>query len=416
MIINRRENITKNILCDDIYKILGEELGEIATGKVGATDNTENDRKKNPFVEQSSEQESVDTFVPIGSLKTHIKEKARVVFGGASQGELGMLIELVDYIRNKTYGNKTMFCSNTEDFFVFLKAFAIKRDGNVTPIEGIVQLIDINKDRAAVQPLALKYFRIIFLMQKPIFPSYYEISIMYNLMKMDFLGDPYAKHIVELINRAFILGIMHKYVSNVLIRPTRVQIREFSEILEITMNAFNGTIAELEVEIRDVTKVIYVMLCFSLNRDRSEFQKKYGVRELFYCAVRAVHQGRQFAKRLECFIFTKLRWKMKADDEEFTCDKIYQTLFKSEYKQFVGKLRIRDMGHIKYSENSLELSSSTSTSEESQRVLITKIVHTTPKMDKSKEKYAFSPLSRRIGESLPDRDSLDSKRKLKFDE
>jgi len=416
MIISRRENITKNILCDEIYGTIVEELKRIAAGEVKARDQVEGDPQKNPFVERSSSQESIDTFVPVGSLRSHIKEKMEVVFGEVAGVELSKLIEMVSMIKSKSFGKKTRFCINTEHFLIFLKAFQGKQSSCVSPVEKLVQLIEIDRNRSAVLPLAVKYFKLIFLLQRPTLPTYYEVSIMYNMMKMEFQDDIHMRQVVSVMLREFILGLVCRYVSGLRLRLTRTQTREFSETIETTINAFNGIIAELNVETDEIAKIIYIMLCFHLNKYRSEFQKNYGVRELFYCAVRAVHQGRQFGKQLECFITTKLRWKMKADEEEFTCDKIYQTLFKSEYRKIVGRIVTKSQGYMKYSGGKRGGPGNSSSSEENQRVLITKIVQTTPKINKTEERYAFSPLSRRIAKSLQDKDNLDSKRKLKFDE
>lgn len=418
MIVSGRENITKNIMSDEIYEALIEELSSMSRDSQRAKDRdqVESHPQQNPFVERSSSQESIDTFVPVGSLKVHIKEKAQVVFGPMSAVELNRLITTVVQIKNKSFGKVTRFCSNTEQFFTFLKTFFEKQNPTISPIENLIQILELEKNRAIIEPLAIKYFKVIFYFQKPLSPSYYELSVIYNMMKIDFKECQYIRSVVNVILREFILKLVKKYVSNTRIKLTNAQVKEFSGIIEITINAFNGIIVELDVEPAEISKIIYIMLCFYLNRYKSEFHKNYGIRELFYCAVRATHQGRQFAKRLECFIASKLKWKLKTEDQEFTCDKVYQTLFKYEYKKDIGKIRHRNAGYMKYPGGLNGVSSNSSSSEESQRVLITKIVQTTPKMNKSQEKYAFSPLSRRIGESLQDKESLDSKRKLKFEE
>ncbi|ELA41861.1 uncharacterized protein VICG_01045 [Vittaforma corneae ATCC 50505] len=418
MIISRRENITKNIMSDEIYELLIDELNNMCLGnqRLKDKDQVESHPQQNPFVERSSSQESIDTFVPVGSLKAHVKEKAQAVFGSMPTVELNRLITTIVQIKNKSFGKMTRFCCNTEQFFTFLKTFFEKQNPTISPIENLIQILELEKNREIIEPLAIKYFKVVFYFQKPLSPSYYELSIVYNMMKIDFKEDQYIKSVVNVILREFILNLVKKYVSNTRAKLTNAQVKEFSGIIEITINAFNGIIVELDVEPAEISRIIYVMLCFYLNRYKSEFHKNYGIRELFYCAVRTVYQGHQFAKRLECFIASKLKWKLKTEDQEFTCDKIYQTLFKHEYKKTVGKIRHRNISYMKYSNGLSGASSNSSSSDENQRVLITKIVQTTPKMNKSQEKYAFSPLSRRIGESLQSKENLDSKRKLKFEE
>lgn len=418
MIIGGRETITKGIMCDEIYELLIEELDSMVSSlqKEDAENQIKTEPQKNPFIEKSSEQESIETFVPVGSLKVHIKEKVRIVFDGIPVSELNRLITTVSQIKSRSLGKMTRFYYNTEQFLIFLKTFFEKLNPTVSPIENFIQILEMENNRPIIESLAIKYFKVMFYFQKPTEPSYYELSVIYNMMKIDFKEDLYVKHVTDIMLREFILSLIRKYISNCAIRLTNAHVKKFSGVIEILINALNGIIVELDAEPSEVPKIIYVMLCFYLNRHRSEFYKLYGTRELFYCAVRSVYEGHKFAKKLECFIAAKLRWRLKMEDEEFTSDKVYQTFFKYEYKQIIGKIRHRNIGYMKYSEGIEGNSSPNISSDDNQRLLITKIVQTTPKIDKSAEKYAFSPLSRRIGESLQSKESLDSKRKLKFDE
>ncbi|KAM0679928.1 hypothetical protein GINT2_001869 [Glugoides intestinalis] len=415
MIISGRENITKNTPCREIYETLVEELSSMAAGGVESKNQVVNTPQENPFAKNSSSEETVDTFIPGGSLGVHIKEKANTIFDGISPIELNKIITTIIQIKNRSLGKVTKFCTNTEDFFNFLKLFSQTMRPGISPIESFIQVLEMDKNRAIVEPFAVKYFKVLFYMQKPVTPTFYELSIVYNMMKIYFKEDPYLKAVVDVIIKEFIVHLNTKYVSNTEITLTNSQVYEFTKIIKSMINAFNGTVIELEIEASDISKIIFVMMCFYFNRNSSVLYDMFGIRELFYCAVRSVYQGHMFAKKLECLISSKLRWRMKMENEEYTCDKVYQTLFKYEYKKIIGKIRYKEHCYSGSLSKSFNGSSHSTSSEKNQRVLITNIVKTTPKINKKKEKYAFSPLSRRIGDSLKKKESLDSKRKLKFD-
>lgn len=415
MMISGRENITKNTSCREIYELLIEELSSMAAGDAKSKNQVVNTPQENPFAKNSSSEETVDTFIPVGSLQVHIKEKANTVFDGISQIELNKLITTIIQIKNRSLGKIAKFCSNTEDFFNFLKLFCQTMRLGISPVESFIQVLEMDKNRSIVEPFAVKYFKVLFYMQKPVAPSFYELSIVYNMMKVYFKEDPYLKAVVDVIIKEFIIHLNTKYTCNSEIILTNQEVYEFTKIITSMINAFNGTVVELEIEATDISKIIFVMMCFYFNRNKSVLYDMFGVRELFYCAVRSVYQGHAFAKKLECLISSKLRWRMKMENEEYTCDKVYQTLFKYEYKKIVGKVRSKEHSYSGSLSKNFNGSSHSTSSEKNQRVLITNIVQTTPKINKKKEKYAFSPLSRRIGESLEKKESLDSKRKLKFD-
>lgn len=417
MIISGRDNITKNIQCEDIYDVLIDELTSIVSkdSKQNDLSQVANVPQKNPFEEHSSSHDSVDTFVPIGSLTVHLKEKARMVFEDMSVNALNRFITTLIQMKNKSFGKLTKFNTNTEEFFKFLKTYFENMKLGISPQESFIQILERENNRPIVEPFAIKYFKVIFYLQKPINPSFYEVSMIYNLLKVYFKENPYIRMVVDVILREFILTLTRRYVSNISISLTNAQIKEFSGIIESLINAFNGTVIELDTEASEICKIIYVMLCFYLNRSQSEFYKDFGIKELFYCSVRSVYQGHEFSKRLECLISSKLRWRLKMDDEEYTCDKVYQTLFKYEYHKLIGKVKYREKLLSMHFARTNENYSHSSSEEENQRYLITKVIQTTPKVNKSESKLAFSPLSRRIGESLKDKESLDSKRKLKFE-
>lgn len=422
MVINTRDNLGKNIMCDKLYEALIDELNSISHNEaiVVNTNQIETNTNQNPFIENQSSEESVETFIPVSDLKARIKEKVESVFGTMATEEVNRLITTIIQIKNRSFAKKTRFSFNIENFFIFLKTFFEKQISTISPIENMIQFLEMEKNRPIIEPLAIKYFKVIFYMQKPLYPSYYELSVVYNFMKAKFKDDEYIRSVLNVLLKEYIIYISNLYTSNNhriilnLIKNRSLILNEFFEIIEMMINAFNGAIVELDVDSKSISRILYTMLCFYANKNKSEFLKEFGVHELFYCSVRSVYQGKQFAKKLECYIATMLKWKLLTHNEEYTCDKIYQTFFKYEYKKIIGKIKNRNGGYL-YNIDKNEEDMGNGSSEESQKVLITKIVQTTPKIKKSEEKFAFSPLSRRIGEAIQDKEGFSSSRKLKFD-
>lgn len=418
MIISDGENLTKNLSCEEIYTVLIDEIGELVTkNSMSKTETASiiNSEQKNPFVEQTDSNDTIDTFVPIGGLKAHVKESVENVFSDMSIVDLNKFLTMIIQIKNNSFGKSTNFSANTIEFFKFLKTFFSNSKQVISPIENFIQTLEIDKNREIVKPFAIKYFKVVFYMQKPINPSFYEISIMNNLMKLHYNADNYFISVINFILREYTLSISRKYTCNTKIEIRYNQCVRFCKMISATINAFNGTIIELETEATEISKVIFTMLIFFLNRHKSVFNELYGLRELFYCSLRSVYQGKEFAKRLECMISSKLRWKLAMENEEYTIDKVYQTIFKYEYLIFIGCIR-NGMGDIfLLSTRRSSDSDSQNSSDRGQRVMVTKIIQTTPKTLKGESGYAFSPLSRRIGEQTQRNETLNSKRKLKFD-
>lgn len=418
MIINGTENLTKNLKCDDIYSLLIDEIKSlIATASLPRLEpQILNSVQKNPFVEQTDSEDSIETFISISSLKQHIKETAESSFSDMTVLELTRFLSMILQIKGGAHGKIVKFGAKTSEFFTFLKTFFQNIKQANSPMENFIQLLEIEKNREIVKPFAIKYFKVVFYFQKPTKPSFYEVSIMNNMSKVSFINDPYFQSVINFILKDYTLYISRKYSCNTKIEMNFSQCVKFCNIIESTINGFNGSIIELETEACEISKVIYTMLVFFLNKKKSEFQESYGVKELFYCALRSVYQGRLFAKRLECMISSKLRWRFSMESEEYTIDKVYQTLFKHEYLSFIGKVRC-GMGDIySHSLRAHEHSESKDSSDENRRVMVTKIIQTTPKANKGESTFAFSPLSRKIGERVQRSESLNSKRKLRFDQ
>lgn len=418
MIISGEENISKNLSCEELYTIIIDEINELATKTPSAKSDTTsitNSEQKNPFGHESESNDSVDTFVPIGGQKAHIKESVEQVFSDMSATDLNKFVTMLIQIKNTSYGKITRFCTKTTDFLKFLRTFFINAKQLISPLENFIQNLEIDKNREIVKPFAIKYFKVVFYMQKPYKPTFYEISVMNNLMKLYYNTDDYFIHILDFILKEYTLSIARKYSCNTKIILNHRQCIRFCKLLGNTINAFNGTIIELDTEASEISKVIFTMLVFFLKDRESVFNKMYGWKELFYCALRSVYQGREFAKKLECMISSKLRWKLTMENEEYTVDKVYQTFFKYEYLKYIGKVRNGLGANFSFPLRHFVDSDCQNSSEKEQRVMVTKIIQTTPKSLKGDSGYAFSPLSRRIGERTPTKETLNSKRKLKFD-
>lgn len=416
MIISTRENITENIECEEIYQCLINEILYLCANEHQGEYQITALEHSNPFVdESSSSKDSVDTFIQIGSLAVHIRENVAAIFNKATPLELKRFVSFLHQIKNYSSHYQTKFTINTKDFLNFLRSYYESTKGNKDPLEVFIQTLERDGNRKIIESLAIKYFKIIFFQQHAKKISFFELSIISNLIRIHFSEDKYIQAIGASIQRTYILSIARNYQCNSNYTITPSFLSKFSYVIDCNINAFNGTISEVGVLESDVSKIIFTIMCFYLNRRDSIFLKYFSDKELFYCALRSVYQGYEFAKKLECFIITKLRWRLKADEEEYTIDKVYQTIFKYEFKKIIGNISLRKSYLPKYSCKMISSSTCSNHSDDGNRVLVTKVVQTTPKSKKSQESYAFSPLSRRIGEATQNKEGLDSKRKLRFE-
>ena len=418
MIISGEENISKNLSCEEIYSVLIDEINELITKNSSAKTDTAsitNSEQKNPFIQENESNDSIDTFVPIGGLKAYFKESIEMVFADMTPNELNKFLTMIIQIKNMSHGKTTRFKTKAVDFLQFLKTFFANTKQLISPIENFIQNLEIDKNREIVKPFAIKYFKVVFYMQNSYRPTFYEISVMNNLMKQHYSSDNYFAQIMDFVLKEYTLSIARKYSCNTTIILDSEHCHGFCKLVRNTINAFNGTIIELDTEANEISRVIFTILVFYLNEKESVFNKMHGWKELFYCALRSVYQGTEFAKKLECMVSSKLRWKFAMENEEYTIDKAYQTLFKYEYLKFIGKVRSGLGDNFSFSMRHFSDSDGQSSSEKDQRVMITKIIQTTPKSFKGESGFAFSPLSRRIGERTPTKETLNSKRKLKFD-
>lgn len=217
----------------------------------------------------------------------------------------------------------------------------------------------------------------------------------------------------------------------------------YTSLVARCCNACNGAFLELSLGLTDLNKAIFVMISIVSNMDSSYFAKHFTYRELFYCAIRSIygkhHQkilnNEDFVDIVESLIRFKLNWKLADENKLFSMNKIYQIYFKSDYTRFIGKIKNtktdvykslfyrfnyqicnRDL-KIRLPNNNYGLSKNEflePNEEDSSRILITNVVHNTPKNNKTTETYAFSPFSRRIGEKTKDKDGFKSSRKLRF--
>ena len=68
-----------------------------------------NSEQKNPFVQESESNDTVDTFVPIGSLKIHIKDAVEHIYSDFTSNDLNKFLTMIMQIKNTSYGKITKF-------------------------------------------------------------------------------------------------------------------------------------------------------------------------------------------------------------------------------------------------------------------------------------------------------------------
>jgi len=412
MVQSGMQNIAANTECEEIYNNIINEVSKIEKGEAFQI---KSEDQENPFVDESPSNDSVDTFVPVGTLAAQIEQSAAAVFSNSSTFDTKKFRSFLEAVKKHSAGLSTKFSINTEEFLYFLRSYFEKIKNNDDPVESFTLMLERKGDKKIIELLALKFFRVIFLQQIAENITFFELSIIYNFSKMYLNEDKFLQKIKKILLKLFIVQIMTTYQTLSTYILSKQFFSEFTTIFEATINALNGTISEIGVKESDVSKIVFIMICFTLEKSRSDFLRSYSSKELFYCAVRAINQGYTFAKRLECFIITKLRWRLACDEEDYTIDKIYQTVFKYEFKKIIGSVRSNSLYFPKYSCKTLHRLSSNEIHEDKNRILVTKVLQTTPNAKKMKDSYSFSPLSKRIGEATKDKESLDSKRKLRFE-
>lgn len=409
------QNISVNTDSEEIYQCIINEMQKIDNGEAFQIKDCDQD---NPFIDKSPSNDSVDTFNEASPLTTQIEQHTLTVFSNLQEFDVKHFISFLESLKKLSNGFKTKFSIKIEYFLHFLRSYFEKIKPDAEPVESLITLLERKGNKRVIETMAHKFYKVLFFQQIPVTVSFFEISTIYNFSRTYLIEDKFLQLIKKIILRSFMLSILNRYQSQHTYPTTKTFLSKFSEIFEACINALNGSISEIGVKESDISKIIFIMMSFVLEKSRSIFLSQYSYKELFYCALRSIYQGHIFAKKLECFIITKLRWRLICDEEDYTIDKIYQTIFKYEFRKIIGSLQDKARYLPKHSRKStlkLLYRLNSKVPDKNKINLITKVVHTTPNSKTVKESYTFSPLSKRIGEAMKNRESLDSKRKLKFD-
>lgn len=335
----------------------------------------------------------------------------RTIFCPLRAQTLEHFTTLVENLLNISYPRSVSMAVRKYDYIVFLKRFCNISPSKYNSLELLRSILGQTSDPTSFKLATSKIFNIIFFRQIPAKISYYELSLLYCLRHSHFETDKYLESLVDRTAYCFVLELSQRFVtqSRYVIRPD--SLNQFTEKLLKTINAFNGLVNASGIQQDNIDKVIFAMLIFTID-SRLIFCKKFGSPELLYSCVRAFHSGTGFAKQLEHFLRTKLYWRFDCDRTGYTIDKPFQTIFKYEFKKYIGSVtpcsKARDA--------SIRLANypRSSASKEPTSPIKTHIVDITPKMNKKRAVSAFSPFSQRIGEAAGIRDNLDSKRRLDF--
>lgn len=389
-----QENIEPKTKCNDYYTILIEELKGLQR-----SDNTiQNNIGNNPFSDEVNNNNE-----PIKNV-SDANDILSPIFGKYTSTEIKNFIVFLECIKADSLDFKTRFPIRTIDFLIFLKSFYEKTKNIENFYDRFSMLLDFVNDKKVALRLYKKYFRFIFLFQNIAKISFQEVSTLSKFYKLNFENDKFIESILEISIRSYIKKSHALYSGTQISQDT---VYRFSHVFKLILNAINGAVSEIGFTEIDISKIIFIILVFYYEKG-SIFLKHFTYKELFYCAIRSLNQGRTFAKKLEHFVFVKLRWQFWTDS--YTFDNIYQNVFKSEFKKYIGSVKIRQtriFKNINFIKSKVP--------DEDKTVLITKIVHMTTQKSINSSPYPVSPLSKRIGEANRNKESLDSKRMLKFD-
>lgn len=325
--------------------------------------------------------------------------------------DLRKLKSLVEILTGLSMSVEAKAAVKALDYLQFIKIFCDIYNDSGNPVEYFIALLGHSTDPVSFEATAYKIFKIVFFRQNPAKIAFYDLSLIANLWRLHFREDAYIKSVVRRLCYNFVMDISLTHVANGKYIISKRFMRGFAVKIESLINTFNGLVNEMPIDQSIIPKIIFVFLIFHIEK-RSIFLQNFGEPELFYCAVRTFYSGIEFAKKLENFIKTRLFWEFKTENTKYTIDKLFQTIYKHEYKKIIGSIKPTKIISGKYSTRNVGVPSCTIN--QKRHIIKTSVLNVTPKVNRSKTVNAFSPLSQRIGEAAGIRDNFDSKRKLNF--
>lgn len=348
---------------------------------------------------------------PVGDGDAVHRDVIEKVFEGYDIESLRRLRSLVAVLGNLSMSVESRVSASVQDYLEFIRQFCDIYDGTGNPMGHFMALLGYSTDPASFEVAGYKIFKILFFRQNPPKIAFYDVSLAASLWRAHFRDSAYFRSILRRMCYNFVVDTGLTHVANGRYVISRQFMREFAEKIEALVNAFNGLVSEMPIDGSAIPKIVFVFLIFHIER-RSVFLSSFGEPELFYCVVRTFYSGTGFAKRLENFIKTRLLWEFRTEDTGYTIDRLFQTVYKYEYKRFIGSIKPARIISGKYSTRSVGVPSCSISQE--RRAIKTSVLNVTPRVNRARTVSAFSPLSQRIGEVAGIRDNFDSKRRLNF--
>ena len=295
------------------------------------------------------------------------------------------------------------------DFVAFLKDYSelYSRDQEIA--QPLVSIFGPGTDRDTVARAVNKIARIAFYRERPRHVTFYEVAIFFYIIYARFKKSEYLHSIVARLVKCYINDVSRSYETKANYVFASSCIEKFSNRFLPFINGINGMISEGLLDSKDINKLVFILLIF-MSDPRIGFCGEFDDYELFYCAVRSLYGGSEYAKRLENFLRTKVLWSFRSDPRGYTVDRVYQTVFKAEYTKYVGRIAELPREAVLLEEATIQMEGR----RKDRLPMTVSVVDVTPKLNKQKAVKVFSPFSQRIGEASPRADNFDSKRKLNF--
>lgn len=340
-----------------------------------------------------------------------LAEDIKAAFSGYATKDLTNMKKIVEELRLLSAGLVVKTKGNISEYLGFLREYCDVLGGSDAVLRGFTTLLGYSTDPEMLSQAAVRLFQVVFLRQCLPRVHFYDLSLLATLQRSSFKANEYMRKVVSWLTYMFVAEISRTYVSKRRYTITGQYLNEFSLKVEPLINAFNGIVNELGVDQAVISKIVFVMLIFELEK-RSVLLKVCDSAELFYCAVRTFYSGIVFAKHLENILKTQLLWTFRSDTKKYTLDSIFQTFYKYEFKKYIGCITHAKVVSSRYSRATVAIPGCTI----NQRCRTSQDPHVANSVTGTKRRVcAFSPLSRRIAEIAGLRDNYDSKRKLSFD-